>query len=102
MSNIANLAAQSAREIQQAQAVVTHNLANSGTTGFKADLYQAQSSYLNAADGTGTAGSNGSALDYSAGAIAQTGRDLDVAITGDGWFQVVANDGTLALSRRGD
>ena len=37
MSNIANLAAQSAREIQQAQAVVTHNLANSGTTGFKAD-----------------------------------------------------------------
>ena len=102
MSNIANLAAQSAREIQQAQAVVTHNLANSGTTGFKADLYQAQSSYLNAADVTGTAGSNGSALDYSAGAIAQTGRDLDVAITGDGWFQVVANDGTLALSRRGD
>ena len=102
MSNIANLAAQSAREIQQAQAVVTHNLANSGTTGFKADLYQAQSSYLNAADVTGTAGSNGSALDYSAGAIAQTGRDLDVAITGDCWFQVVANDGTLALSRRGD
>ena len=102
MSNIANLAAQSAREIQQAQAVVTHNLANSGTTGFKADLYQAQSSYLNAAYVTGTAGSNGSALDYSAGAIAQTGRDLDVAITGDGWFQVVANDGTLALSRRGD
>ena len=102
MSNIAHLAAQSAREIQQAQAVVTHNLANSGTTGFKADLYQAQSSYLNAADVTGTAGSNGSALDYSAGAIAQTGRDLDVAITGDGWFQVVANDGTLALSRRGD
>ena len=102
MSNIANLAAQSAREIQQAQAVVTHNLANSGTTGFKADLYQAQSSYLNAADVTGTAGRNGSALDYSAGAIAQTGRDLDVAITGDGWFQVVANDGTLALSRRGD
>ncbi|WP_435213454.1 flagellar basal body rod protein FlgF [Luminiphilus sp. nBUS_16] len=103
MSNIAHLAAQSAREIQQAQAVVTHNLANSGTTGFKADLYQAQSSYLNAvADGTATSGSNGSALDYSAGAIAQTGRDLDVAITGDGWFQVVANDGTLALSRRGD
>ena len=103
MSNIAHLAAQSARQIQQAQAVVTHNLANSGTTGFKADLYQAQSSYLKAAaDGTVTAGKNGSALDYSAGAIAQTGRDLDVAITGDGWFQVVANDGTLALSRRGD
>ena len=41
MSNIAHLAAQSARQIQQAQAVVTHDLANSGTTGFKADLYQA-------------------------------------------------------------
>ena len=104
MSNIAHLDAQSARQIQQAQAVVTHNLANSGTTGFKADLYQAQSSYVDGGDINGTAEANsvGGGVDYSSGAIAQTGRDLDIAITGDGWFQVVADDGTLALSRRGD
>jgi len=104
MSNIAHLAAQSARQIQQAQAVVTHNLANSGTTGFKADLYQAQSSYVDggAVNGSAVAGSVGGGVDYSSGAIAQTGRDLDIAITGEGWFQVVADDGTLALSRRGD
>ena len=104
MSNIAHLAAQSARQIQQAQAVVTHNLANSGTTGFKADLYQAQSSYVDggAVNGSAVAGSVGGGVDYSSGAIAQTGRDLDIAITGEGWFQVVADDGTLALSRRGE
>jgi flagellar basal-body rod protein FlgF len=104
MSNIAHLAAQSARQIQQAQAVVTHNLANSGTTGFKADLYQAQSLYVDGgdADGMAVAGNVGGGVDYSSGAIAQTGRDLDIAITGEGWLQVVADDGTLALSRRGD
>ena len=88
MSNIAHLAAQSAREIQQAQAVVTHNLANSGTTGFKADLYQAQSSYLNAAaDGTGTSGSNGSALDYSAGAMPRRGAILMLPLLATAGFR---------------
>lgn len=104
MMSITQLAAHAARQAQQAQAVVTHNLANSGTTGFKADLYQAESLYIEggALDVAVTTGSHGKGVDFSPGTVTQTGRDLDIAITGDGWLQVVADDGTLALSRRGD
>ena len=104
MANIAHLAAHAARQVQQAQAVVTHNLANSGTTGFKADLYLAESLYMEggALGSAVMAGSHGKGVDFSPGAVAQTGRDLDIALTGNGWLQVVADDGTLALSRRGD
>ena len=104
MMSITQLAAHAARQVQQAQAVVTHNLANSGTTGFKADLYQAESLYIEggALDVAVTTGSHGKGVDFSPGTVTQTGRDLDIAITGDGWLQVVADDGTLALSRRGD
>ena len=31
-----------------------------------------------------------------------TGRSLDVAVNGDGWFAVQANDGNEAYTRRGD
>lgn len=104
MANIAHLAAHAARQVQQAQAVVTHNLANSGTTGFKADLYLAESLYMEggALGSAVMAGSHGKGVDFSPGAVTQTGRDLDIALTGNGWLQVVADDGTLALSRRGD
>ena len=104
MANIAHLAAYAARQVQQAQAVVTHNLANSGTTGFKADLFQAESLYIDggALDSSVITGSHGKGVDFSPGTVTQTGRDLDIAITGEGWLQVVADDGTLALSRRGD
>ncbi|MCP4387711.1 MAG: flagellar basal body rod protein FlgF, partial [Gammaproteobacteria bacterium] len=36
------------------------------------------------------------------GAIATTGRGLDLAISGEGWFAVQADDGGTAFSRRGD
>ncbi len=104
MANMAHLAAHAARQVQQAQAVVTHNLANSGTTGFKADLHLAESLYMEggALGSAVMAGSHGKGVDFSPGAVTQTGRDLDIALTGNGWLQVVADDGTLALSRRGD
>ena len=40
--------------------------------------------------------------DFTHGSQVQTGRDLDVAIAGDGWFAVQARDGSEAYSRRGD
>jgi flagellar basal-body rod protein FlgF len=41
-------------------------------------------------------------VDFKHGAIVHTGRDLDVAINGDGWFAVQARDGSEAYTRRGD
>ena len=104
MQTIIQLTAEAARQTQLAQSVVSHNLANASTTAFKADLYQAESQYvvggINAA--SATAVSRDAAVDFAPGSVQFTGRDLDVAITGEGWFKVIAPDGTEALSRRGD
>ena len=104
MQNVVQIAAEAARQVQIAQSVVSHNLANASTTAFKADLYQAQSQYLTGGainDGSGaTAVETG--VDYSPGNTQFTGRDLDLAISGEGWMKILAADGTEALSRRGD
>lgn len=96
MSTVLQVAAAASRQITHAQAAVTHNLANAGTTAFKADLFYAEQGYAN----KGEAGA--SAVDFRAGNIAYTGRDLDIAITGDGWMQVITPAGEEILSRRGD
>ena len=96
MSTVLQVAAAASRQIANAQAVVTHNLANAGTTAFKADLFYAEQGYVN----KGEAGA--SAVDFRVGNIAYTGRDLDVAIAGDGWMQVITPAGEEVLSRRGD
>ena len=96
MSTVLQVAAAASRQITHAQAAVTHNLANAGTTAFKADLVYAEQGYAN----KGEAGA--SAVDFRAGNIAYTGRDLDIAITGDGWMQVITPAGEEILSRRGD
>ena len=96
MSTVLQVAAAASRQIANAQAAVTHNLANAGTTAFKADLFYAEQGYAN----KGEAGA--SAVDFRAGNIAYTGRDLDIAIAGDGWMQVITPAGEEILSRRGD
>ena len=96
MSTVLQVAAAASRQIANAQAVVTHNLANAGTTAFKADLFYAEQGYAD----KGEAGA--SAVDFRAGNIAYTGRDLDIAIAGDGWMQVITPAGEEILSRRGD
>ena len=96
MSTVLQVAAAASRQIANAQAAVTHNLANAGTTAFKADLFYAEQGYAR----NGEAGS--SAVDYRAGNISFTGRDLDIAIAGDGWMRVITPGGEEVLSRRGD
>jgi flagellar basal-body rod protein FlgF len=93
-----------AKETLRAQTVNNHNLANVSTTGFKADLEAFQS---RAVDGSGYASrvyaqntSNG--WDASSGALLTTGRDLDVAVHGDGWIAVQDADGKEAYTRAGD
>jgi len=104
MDKLLYIAASGAREIMQAQAVNTNNLANANTTGFQADLAAARAlqvhgpgyasrAYSQVADGS---------VDLSKGAIKSTGRDLDVAVRGQGWIAVQAGDGTEAYTRAGD
>jgi flagellar basal-body rod protein FlgF len=101
----------------QAQAtrldVLSNNLANAGTTGFKRDLaiFQSNRPYDIENGGFSNAPGNQSALtggvtpakvvtDYSEGPLVHTGGALDVALTGPGFFQV--SDGKQQfLTRKG-
>jgi len=104
MDHLVYVAAAGAKASLLAQASNAHNLANASTVGFKADLIEAQSVYLTGA-GLETRAYNvisGTGVDFAEGLIEQTGRDLDLAINGPGWFAVQANGGGEGLSRRGD
>lgn len=98
------LAMNGAAQAMLAQQNNANNLANISTVGFKATLDHFQS---NPVYGPGFPDrvyvSNDQVnADLNNGAIMTTGRDLDIAINGNGWFAVQANDGSTAFSRRGD
>ena len=94
-----------ARDAMRAQAVNSHNLANASTVGFRAELaaFNAQASGEGptaAARSYSTLGDSG--WSRTAGPIQATGRDLDLAVEGEGWIAVQAPDGTEAYTRAGD
>ena len=99
MNSVLHVAAAASRNIANAQAVVTNNLANASATGFKADMFYAQGGYTQ--PGAELQGGQ-TAVDFRPGSIAQTGNDLDIAIVGEGWMQVITPAGEEVLSRRGD
>jgi flagellar basal-body rod protein FlgF len=104
MDRMLYLAMTGAKHTLQAQQHNNHNLANANTPGFRADL----DSFLSApVQGPGLPSrvysqetSVGS--DFSQGTMLSTGRDLDIAVNGEGWIAVQAEDGTEAYTRRGD
>ncbi|SRR5579885_3097056 len=93
-----------AKDTLDAQAVNNFNLANAGTTGFKADLAAFQS---RAVTGSGYAArvyatDSATGWDPSQGSIQTTGRPLDVAVQGPGFIAVQGFDGQEAYTRNGD
>ena len=81
----------------------TNNLANASTTAFKAQqpVFQAQPLFgQGLADRVDVAAAR-DAVNFKAGPIEGTGRDLDVAVKGEGWIAVQAKDGSTALTRNG-
>ena len=104
MQSIFQTIAEANRQIDSAQSLVSNNLANTGTTAFKADLYAAQAKYRGDfnVDASALPNARDSVVDLSTGNISFTGRDLDIAINGAGWMQVLSPGGEEVLSRRGD
>lgn len=92
-----------AKHILEQQATTAHNLANATTTGFKAQIDSFRAVPI-LGDGLptrafvvdATVGTN-----YAAGSIQQTGRDLDVAVQGEGWIAVQRADGSEGYTRNG-
>lgn len=88
--------------------VIGHNIANSGTVGFKAS----RTEFANmVASAMGLAQGNNNGIGVQVDAIAQqftqggitlTGNSLDVAINGNGFFQIQQPDGSMAYSRAGN
>jgi flagellar basal-body rod protein FlgG len=112
-------AAKTGLDAQQTRmTVVSHNLANVNTTGFKKDraifedlLYQNQKQ-VGGATSQDTVSPTGLSLgtgvrvvatekSHTQGNINTTGNSLDVAINGRGFFQVLMPDGSFAYSRDG-
>lgn len=104
MDRMLYLAMNGASQIVQSQAIATNNLANLSTTGFKADLAQFRSMpVLGPGEPSRVyAMTESPGVDMSAGPIDQTGRSLDLAINGNGWFAVQTPDGSEAYTRAGD
>lgn len=87
------------------QAVHANNLANVNTHGFRRDFEQARAMPVYYGDGHPTrayAMTERPATDYQQGPMIQTGRDLDIAVSGRGWIAVQAPDGSEAYTRAGD
>ncbi|WP_448213132.1 flagellar basal-body rod protein FlgF [Colwellia sp. MEBiC06753] len=103
MDKMLYIAMSGAKQNMHALAVTANNLANAKTTGFKADLAQARSMQA-FGDGLPTrvfAMTERSSQSFDSGSMLTTGRDLDVAIQGDGWIAVQTADGTEAYTREG-
>lgn len=88
--------------------VIGHNIANSGTAGFKSSRTEFAEAMASAA---GSASGQTVGIGVDVGAVSQqfkqgninaTGNNLDVAINGDGFFVLRQPDGSMAYSRAGN
>jgi flagellar basal-body rod protein FlgG len=117
--NLALWSAKTGLDAQNTQmSVIANNLANTNTTGFKSDraafqdlMYQnvqqvgAQSTQ-NTQYSTGLSLGTGVRIsatekNYTQGSVLQTSGNLDMSITGLGFFQITMPDGTLSYTRDG-
>jgi len=85
------------------QAAVAHNLANSATTGYRAEEHRLRAvPVLSESLPTRAFAVDASiGADFTPGTLQQTGRTLDVAVQGQGWIAVQATDGSEAYTRNG-
>jgi len=98
--------------------VISNNLANVNTTGFKKSRTDFQDLMYQTMREAGSSTSTDTKLPtgiqmghgvrqvatqkiYTAGSLQSTGNALDLALTGDGFYQITMPDGTLAYTRDG-
>lgn len=103
MDRMIYLSMSGAQAAMSRQDVLSHNLANASTTGFRAELQSFRAVPVRG-DGASTrafAIETTTGHDFTAGPIQTTDRSLDVAMTGRAWLSVQALDGTEAYTRAG-
>jgi flagellar basal-body rod protein FlgF len=98
------IAMSGAKQTLLAQTANANNLAHSQTTGFKADLEQFRSMPV-FGPGFPTrvyAMTERPGTDLAPGSLQSTGRELDVAVDGEGWLAAQDAEGKEAYTRAGD
>lgn len=90
------------------QTLIANNLANTSTTGFRAQLATYRAVPMNFGEVSNPVTTRTFVLsstpgaDYAAGPISRTDNPLDVAVQGQGWLSVLAPDGSEAYTRAGN
>jgi flagellar basal-body rod protein FlgF len=104
MDELIYVAMNGAKQLERAQAMASHNLANANTVGFRAQMHMFQGvdvegpGYETRVNTLVTPGGWSGAK----GALMTTGNELDVAVSDSGWLAVQAPDGSEAYTRAGD
>lgn len=104
MDRMLYVAMNGAKHILQAQTATSNNLANASTTGFREDYTQFRSMPV-FGDGYPSrvfAQSERPGINFNPGPIISTGRELDMAVRGEGWVAVQSDGGDEAYTRAGD
>ncbi|MEO6986085.1 MAG: flagellar basal-body rod protein FlgF [Paralcaligenes sp.] len=104
MDRIVYTAMSGAARVLEQQSVISNNLANVSTAGFREQLSVYRSVPLVASDSSPTRVTTVASTpssNFNQGGMLQTGRALDVAITGQGWFSVQTPAGE-AYTRAGE
>ena len=104
MDRLIYVAMTGAREAMNSQATVTHNLANVSTTGFRGFRAEMESVPVTGAGQPSRVNATSvmDSIDFSPGSIIDTGRDLDIAVRGQGWITVQGSDGKEGYTRAGN
>jgi flagellar basal-body rod protein FlgF len=104
MDKLVYTAASGLKAHMASQAAIANNMANASTIGFRADrvVFDRLDVKGSGFDSRSPATEEVIDADRRPGTVMQTGRALDVSVTGDAWLTVQAPDGTEAYTRRGD
>ena len=104
MDRLVNTALTAMRGAMARQASIANNLANANTVGFRAEIANAETRWIQGEsfDTRAQASEQVIAADMAQGAVTETGNPLDVALNGDALLAVQATDGSEAYTRRGD
>lgn len=104
MDRLIHTALSGMRGSMSRQTVIANNLANANTVGFRGEMTAARSLWIRGAGfgARATTSQEVVAANMASGTINATGRDLDIALTGQAMLAVQAEDGAEAYTRRGD
>tara|TARA_R110000782_G_scaffold78276_9_gene155749 strand:+ start:179501 stop:180244 length:744 start_codon:yes stop_codon:yes gene_type:complete len=104
MDRLVNTALTAMRGAMARQSTIANNLANANTVGFRAEIANATTRWIDGQTFKTRAQTAEQVLgaNMAQGSVTATGNPLDVALNGEAMLAVQANDGSEGYTRRGD